>query len=74
MELFSAGTTTWEASIHRYSSDGHLSFLLNVCFALLLLLKSSSVDCTSNSAVFSLSQKPVGSICRQERKESIDIF
>lgn len=48
--------------------------LLGVCFALLLLLKSSSIDHTSTSTVFSLSQKPVGSICRQERKESIDFL
>lgn len=52
---------------------GHLSFLFGVCFALLLLLKSSSYRLHINKHCVSLSQKSAGSICRQERRESIDL-
>ena len=51
---------------------GHLSFLYWICFALLLRLKSSSYRLHINKRCVSLSEKSAGSICRQERRESID--
>lgn len=49
---------------------GHRSFLFGVCFALLLLLKSSSYRLHINKRCVSLSQKSAGSIFAGRREEN----